>query len=35
LRLGANNHTSVRKILLLRSLMMDADWIIAVKDPGK
>jgi len=29
-----NNHTSV-KLLLLRSLIMDAGWIIVIKDQRK
>ena len=33
----ANHHTSEKKkeVLLLRRLMMDASWVIVVKDQGK
>jgi len=35
LGLEANSLILAKKILLLRSLMMGANWIIVVKDPGK
>jgi hypothetical protein len=35
LKCEANNLTSIKKILLLRSLIMDASWITEVKDQGK
>jgi hypothetical protein len=35
LKHGANNLTSIKKILLLRSLIMDASWITDVKRPRK
>jgi hypothetical protein len=35
LGLEANNLTSIKKVLLLRSLIMDASCIIVVRDQGK
>jgi len=35
LKCEANNLTSIKKILLLRSLIMNASWIKEVKDQGK
>jgi hypothetical protein len=31
----ASNLTYVKKILLLRSLIMDAGWVVVEKDKGK